>query len=61
MTAMMIVFIAGFVNGFLSATLPTVTQSGLFIAAFTAITCLASGQFLGRALKTLQTPVTKTA
>jgi len=59
LSAMMIVFVAGFLNGFLSATTPELAQTALFLTGFTAITCLASGQFLGRAIETLRTPVTQ--
>ncbi len=59
MTAMMIVFAAGFVNGFLSATMPALTQTAVFLTGFVAINCLASGQFLGRAFTTLRTPVSQ--
>ena len=58
-TAMMIVFAAGFVNGFLSATMPALTQTAVFLTGFVAINCLASGQFLGRAFTTLRTPVSQ--
>ena len=40
MTAMMIVFAAGFVNGFLSATMPALTQTAVFLTGFVAINCL---------------------
>ncbi|MGB7318816.1 MAG: hypothetical protein WBC85_12695 [Planktotalea sp.] len=59
LTAMMVIFAAGFVNGFLSAVMPGLTQSALFAAAFAVITCLPSGQFLGRVITTLRTPVTQ--
>jgi len=58
MTAMMIVFIAGFLNGFLNATMPALAHSALFMTGFVVITCLASGQFLGRAITTLRMPLT---
>ena len=57
MTAMMIVFAAGFVNGFLGATMPALSQTAVFLTGFVAINCLASGQFLGRAITALRTPV----
>ncbi len=61
MSAMMILFAAGFVSGFLNATMPEVTQTALFLAGFVAINCLASGQFLGRAITTLRAPIIQAA
>lgn len=56
--AMMIIFAAGFVNGFLSAVAPDLTQSSGFVVGFAIATCLPSGQFLGRAVTTLRAPIT---
>ncbi|WP_293449856.1 hypothetical protein [Planktotalea sp.] len=61
LTAMMIIFAAGFVNGALSTTMPALTQTGVFTAGFAAINCLASGQFLGRAIATLRAPITQSS
>lgn len=58
LTAMMIIFWAGFANGFLSEVAPAVASSALFAACFAAVTCLPAGQFLGRALATLRAPLT---
>ncbi len=57
LTAMMIIFVAGFANGALSALAPELTKSATFVAIFAAITCLPSGQFLGRAITTLKMPI----
>jgi hypothetical protein len=59
LTAMMIIFAAGFVNGFLSAVMPQLTQFALFATLFTVVTCLPAGQFLGRAITTLRTPISE--
>jgi len=56
-TAMMIVFATGFVNRFLGATMPALTQTAVFLTGFVAINCLASSHFLGRAITTLRMPV----
>ncbi|WP_439142342.1 hypothetical protein [Planktotalea sp.] len=54
LSAMMLIFMAGFVNGFLTDTLPELTKSALFLVFFTAFTCAPAGQFLGRAITTLR-------
>ena len=54
LTAMMLIFLSGFVNGFLSATMPELTQSAVFLVIFTSFTCAPAGQFLGRAITTLR-------
>lgn len=58
MTAMMILFAAGFINGTLSALAPELTQTGLYIALFAVFTCIPAGQFLGRAVSIFRTPLT---
>ena len=57
LTAMMVIFTAGFVNGFLSATMPALTQTAIFLTLFTFLTCAMSGQFMGRAIATLRAPI----
>lgn len=54
LAAMMVIFAAGFVNGFLTVILPDIAQSSSFAALFTAITCLPPGLFMGRAITTLR-------
>ncbi len=54
LTAMMIIFIAGFVNGTLTATMPDLTKSTIFLLFFTLLTFAPAGQFLGRAITTLR-------
>lgn len=57
LSAMMIIFAAGFVNGFLSVVMPALATSALFAVIFIAATCLPAGQFLGRGITTMRTPV----
>jgi len=55
LTAMMVLFFAGFVLGAARDIAPElITQAG-FILGFVCVVCLASGQFLGRALASLST------
>ncbi|MEP5154677.1 hypothetical protein [Planktotalea sp.] len=59
LTAMMIIFAAGFVNGTVSAIAPDITGTMLYLALFAGVACLPSGHFLGRAITIAQTPLTK--
>ncbi|WP_375265913.1 hypothetical protein [Planktotalea sp.] len=54
LSAMMLIFMAGFMNGFLTDTLPELTKSALFLVFFTVFTCVPAGQFLARAITTLR-------
>lgn len=54
LTAMMVLYCAGFVLGVLRVVAPEAPGHPAFAVAFTAIVCLASGQFLGRAIATYQ-------
>jgi len=54
LTAMMVLFSAGFVRGVVAAVSPDLLNGPVFASVFTAIICLPAGQFLGRALTVLR-------
>lgn len=54
LAAMMVLFLAGFALGTVQAIAPQIATSAPFAIAFCAITALASGQFLGRAVTGLR-------
>lgn len=57
LTAMMLIFCAGFANGFLAAIAPFVTSSSIFLVLFVVTTCAPAGHFLGRAITTVRTKI----
>lgn len=57
LTAMMILFCAGFTRGFLTDVSPASLSSPLFLSIYITVISAASGHFLGRAYTTARTPV----